>query len=136
MLGQGGAGAGGLHPGRQAREEEAVPEGGVEEIGLIELGPVGAVVLQHLRGVDERAGEAVADGEQRLLIAHAEVGMGVLGQRGGLDERNLGEDDAFVVFAVRRRCVSITTEGPLQVRLLDDRIPVRDGASPDAEARR
>ena len=123
------------HPRGEAGKEEAVPEGGVEEIGLIELRPVGAVVLQYLGGVNERAGEAVADGEQGLLVADSEVSMRVLGERGRLHEGNLGQDDAFIVVTVHR-CVSISAIGPLQVRLLDDRIPVRDRASADAEARR
>ena len=70
----------GLHPRGHAGEEESVPEGGVEQVGLVELGPVGAVVLQYLGGVDQRTGETVADGQEGLLVADPEVGVRVLGQ--------------------------------------------------------
>ena len=61
---------------------------------MVELRPVGhiALILHQDVGSDERAGEAIADAQQRLLVADREVGMRVLRQRGRLDEGDFRED--------------------------------------------
>ena len=76
------------HPRGEAGKEESVPQGGIEEIGLVELGPVGAVVLEYFGGGDQGAGEAVPYGQEGLLVADPEVGVRVLGQRSRLHERD------------------------------------------------
>ena len=50
-----------LHPGRRARQEEAVPKRRIEEVGLVELRPVRVRILNRFARIDERGGEAVAD---------------------------------------------------------------------------
>jgi len=83
----------GLHLRGDAGQEESVPESGVEQVALVEVRPVRAVVLERLlRRVDQRRSETVADAEQGLLVADAEIGVRVLGQGDRLEERHFGQD--------------------------------------------
>ena len=90
--------AAGPHAGSQAGKEVAVPKGAVQQVGLVEVGPVGRCAVfqslgfKRLLCAEVGTGETVADAEQGLLVADAKVGVGVLGKRGRCDERNLEED--------------------------------------------
>ena len=76
----------------------------------------------RLAGIYEWTGEAVADTEQGLLVTDAEIGMGVMGKRGGLNQGHLSEDCSFGAIGAHR----ISAEGFLAAgagRELEDVFP-------------